>query len=101
MPFARPRPPGYDTAQAVAELGARDPKLRKLMERAGPFTLTLASTQSPFEALVRSIIYQQLHGKAAAAIHAKLLASFADVLALEGMPPGAHPSRAAPAGLPE
>ena len=94
MKAARAKPPGYDTALAVAELGARDAKLRRLMEQAGPFTLTLPWTQSPFEALVRSIIYQQLHGKAAAAIHAKLLASFADVLALEGLKTGAHPTAA-------
>ncbi len=94
MAVTKTKPPGYDTTLAVAELGARDAKLRRLIERAGPFTLTLASTQSPFEALVRSIIYQQLHGKAAAAIHTKLLASFADVLALEGMKAGAHPTAA-------
>ena len=76
-PVRRPRSPRYDTAQAIAELSARDPKLRKLIARAGPFTLKLASAQSPFEALLHSIVYQQLHGKAAAAIHAKLLASFA------------------------
>ena len=89
---ARACKPPYDSAQAIAELSARDPKLRRLIERAGPFTLRLASTQSPFEALLRSILYQQLHGKAAAAIHARLLASFADVLALEGHKPGSHPS---------
>ena len=94
MGASKPKPPGYDTARATAELGARDPKLRRLMERTGPFTLTLNPAQSPFEALVRSIIYQQLHGKAAAAIHAKLLASFADVLALEGLKPGTHPTAA-------
>ena len=92
--MAKTKPPGYDTAQAVTELGARDAKLRRLMERAGPFTLSLPATQSPFEALVRSIIYQQLHGKAAAAIHAKLLASFAEVLAIEGLKAGAHPTAA-------
>ena len=92
QPLTRPRKPPYDTAQALAQLSARDPKLARLITRAGPFTLTLASTQSPFEALVRSVIYQQLHGKAAAAIHAKLLASFADVLALEGLKPTAHPT---------
>ena len=94
MRARKPQAPGYDVQTAVAELRARDPKLGRLMERAGPFTLTLSSTQSPFEALVRSIIYQQLHGKAAAAIHAKLLASFADVLAVEGLKPGAHPTAA-------
>ena len=92
--MAATKPLPYDTAQAVAELGARDAKLRRLMERAGPVSLTLPVTQSPFEALVRSIIYQQLHGKAAAAIHAKLVASFADVLALEGLKPTAHPTAA-------
>lgn len=86
MAADRARPPRYDAAQAVRDLSQRDPTLGRLIERAGPFTLTLASTQSPFEALVRSIIYQQLHGKAAAAIHARLLASFSGSEAL------AHPS---------
>jgi DNA-3-methyladenine glycosylase II len=66
----------YDPAEAVAALSAADPKLAKLITRAGPFTLRLASNQSPFEALTESIIYQQLHGKAAAAIHARLIAGF-------------------------
>ena len=59
------RPPRYDRARAVAELSARDARLRRLIERAGPFTPMLGSSQSPFEALLRSILYQQLHGKAA------------------------------------
>lgn len=86
MATERSRPPRYDVAQAVRELTDGDPRLARLIARAGPFRLTLASTQSPFEALVRSIIYQQLHGKAAAAIHAKLIASFA------GPEDLAHPS---------
>jgi DNA-3-methyladenine glycosylase II len=71
-----PRPPRYDSTLALRELAARDPKLGKLIERAGPFTLKVSGTQSPFEALVESIVYQQLHGKAAAAIHQRLLESF-------------------------
>jgi DNA-3-methyladenine glycosylase II len=62
--------------EAVRALTAADPKLGRLIEKTGPFTVRLAAAQSPFEALVESIVYQQLHGKAAAAIHAKLLASF-------------------------
>jgi len=79
MPHLRksPRPPRYDSAQAIADLTAADPKLGKLIERAGPFTMKLASRQSPFEALLESIIYQQLHGKAAAAIHQRLIEGFA------------------------
>ncbi|HTD96244.1 MAG TPA: hypothetical protein VK627_04925 [Edaphobacter sp.] len=71
-----PRPPRYDSTLALRELAAADPKLGRLIERAGPFTMRLSSAQSPFEALVESIIYQQLHGKAAATIHRRLLESF-------------------------
>ena len=96
----RTRKPSYSPAEAVAALSARDPKLARLIQRAGPFTMKLASKQSPFEALLESIIYQQLHGKAAATIHARLLASFAepnhpDTL---GAPPSAASSLGA--GLP-
>ncbi|HEY2038727.1 MAG TPA: DNA-3-methyladenine glycosylase [Edaphobacter sp.] len=84
---ARPRAPQYDSAAALAHLSAADPKLARLIEQAGPFTLRLASSQSPFEALVESIIYQQLHGKAAATIHQRMLESFHDVCGI-----GVHPS---------
>jgi DNA-3-methyladenine glycosylase II len=80
-PLNSPRPPRYDSALAVRELSAADPKLRKLIECAGPFTLRVASAQSPFEALVESIVYQQLHGKAAATIHRRLLESFGPTIA--------------------
>ena len=69
----------YSREAAVAALSAADPKLAKLIARAGPFTMRLASQQSPFQALAESIVYQQLHGKAAATIHARLLAGFANV----------------------
>ena len=75
-PHHSPRPPRYDSALACRELAAADPKLGRLIERAGPFTLRVASAQSPFEALLESIVYQQLHGKAAATIHRRLLESF-------------------------
>src|SRR5947209_5448108 len=74
-----PRPPSYDIPQAIQELSAADKKLARLIERAGPFTLKLRSTQSPFEALLRAIVYQQLHGKAAETIHRRLLDSFAPI----------------------
>ena len=84
---ARTRKLPYDAEEAVRALAAADPKLGKLIARAGPFTLKLPAQQSPFEALLRAILYQQLHGKAAAAIHAKLLASFEPLCGL-----GQHPS---------
>lgn len=87
MATRRTHQPPYDPAEAVRALAAADRKLGQLIERAGPFTLRLPAQQSPFEALLRAILYQQLHGKAAAAIHAKLLASFEPVCGL-----GKHPS---------
>jgi DNA-3-methyladenine glycosylase II len=62
----------FDPAEAVAHLRAADPKLALLIDRAGPFTLRLDPSSSPFESLLESIIYQQLHGKAAATIHRRL-----------------------------
>jgi DNA-3-methyladenine glycosylase II len=91
-PAHSPRPPRYDSAAAIAHLTAADPKLGRLIQRAGPFTLRVASAQSPFEALVESIVYQQLHGKAAATIHRRLLESFAPVPTLEVSGTGAHPT---------
>jgi DNA-3-methyladenine glycosylase II len=66
----------YDPAAAIAALSTADPKLAKLIARVGPLTMRLATNQSPFEALTESIIYQQVHGRAAAAIHARLIAGF-------------------------
>lgn len=62
----------FDAAEAVAHLRANDAKLAALMERAGPFTLRLDQSPSPFESLLESILYQQLHGKAAATIHRRV-----------------------------
>src|SRR5215475_2575337 len=91
-PSAAPRAPRYDIAAAIAHLKAADPKLGRLIERAGPFTMRVASTQSPFEALTESIIYQQLHGKAAATIHRRMIESFAPAMTLEAAGTGAHPT---------
>ena len=73
------RVPRYDSAQACRELAAADPILGRLIERAGPYTLRLKSQHSPFEALLESIIYQQLNGKAAAAILKRVLTFFGEL----------------------
>jgi DNA-3-methyladenine glycosylase II len=62
----------FDPDEALAHLRARDPKLSVLIDRAGPFTLRLSALPSPFESLLESILYQQLHGKAAATIHRRV-----------------------------
>jgi DNA-3-methyladenine glycosylase II len=64
----------YDPRAAVRRLTKVDPVLGALMKMVGPYSLQLRTLHSPFEALARNIIYQQLHGNAAAAIHARLLA---------------------------
>ncbi len=68
---------GYDPAAALAHLQAGDPALAGLIRRVGPFALELKPAASLFEALLRSIVYQQLHGKAAATIHGRVLAELA------------------------
>jgi len=62
----------FDAAEAVEHLKAADAKLGALIERAGPFTMRLDPSPSPFESLLESILYQQLHGKAAATIHRRV-----------------------------
>ena len=69
----------HNPEEAIAALCAADPKLGELIRRAGPFTMRLKSQHSPFEALVESIIYQQIHGKAAFAILNRLLNAFGDI----------------------
>jgi DNA-3-methyladenine glycosylase II len=67
---------GYDPDKAVRHLSSVDPVLKRLIKRAGPFTMEIRRLHNPFEALARNIIYQQLHGNAAAAIHQRVLALF-------------------------
>ena len=62
----------FDPDEALAHLRACDAKLGALIDRVGPFGLRLDKSPSPFESLLESILYQQLHGKAAAAIHRRV-----------------------------
>ena len=66
----------YDPEEAVRHVRTADAVLADLMERAGPFALRIRKLHDPFEALARNIVFQQLHGKAAEAIHARVLALF-------------------------
>lgn len=58
----------FDPAKALVHLHACDPVMSALIERIGPYALKPHRSKSLFEALLRSIVYQQLHGKAAATI---------------------------------
>jgi O-6-methylguanine DNA methyltransferase len=66
----------FDPIAAVEHLRERDRRLAKFIEKVGPFRLRPAELQSPFEALLESIVYQQLTGRAAATILARVLALF-------------------------
>lgn len=65
-----------DAEAALRHLQRRDPALRKLIARAGPFRMEVTGLSSAFVALGRSIVYQQLTGKAAATIHARVCQAF-------------------------
>jgi methylated-DNA-[protein]-cysteine S-methyltransferase len=67
---------GFDPTAAVAALRAADPRLAALIDRVGPFRMQLQRTPSIFGALAEAIVFQQLNGKAAATIFARLCALF-------------------------
>jgi DNA-3-methyladenine glycosylase II len=72
QPTATRRARSYPAAAAI--LAERDPVMRRLVAEAGPARVR-PPTDSHFEALVRAIVYQQLAGRAAAAIHGRLIAA--------------------------
>jgi len=85
----------FDPAAAVAHLRASDETLAALIDRVGPFIPELKPAASLFAALLRSIVYQQLHGKAAATIHGRVLV----VLDQHGGPTPEAATRATDAAL--
>jgi DNA-3-methyladenine glycosylase II len=64
----------FDLKIAKATLAANDPLLAQMMEQTREFQLRMEATQSPYEALMRSIAYQSISGKAAATIFARVAA---------------------------
>jgi DNA-3-methyladenine glycosylase II len=62
---------------AAAELARRDPVLARLVSEGGPPALP-RPTETHFATLVRSIVYQQLAGSAARAIHGRLITTLHD-----------------------
>lgn len=58
-------------------LSAADPRLAAVIAAAGPFEVEPTADETA-TALVRSVVYQQLSGRAAATIHGRVLAAFGD-----------------------
>ena len=67
----------YDWNRALAHLGRRDRALGRIIGVIGRGKpARLGSAKTPFATLLRSIVYQQLSGKAAGTIHRRLLELF-------------------------
>src|ERR1700686_1761478 len=66
--------PKVTPAAAASILAERDPVIARLLDQTGPPKLA-RPVESPFASLVRAIVYQQLAGRAAAAIHGRLMAA--------------------------
>ncbi len=67
--------PPFDVEAAVAHVARRDRALGRLIREVGPCRLEIAARQSPYEAVAESIVYQQLAGRAAAAIYGRFCAA--------------------------
>jgi DNA-3-methyladenine glycosylase II len=73
-------------AEAAGILATRDPVLARLIEAAGPIRIG-RRTGSHFAGLVEAIVYQQLAGAAARAIHGRLVAALHDDVQPESLLP--------------
>jgi DNA-3-methyladenine glycosylase II len=66
------------SAIAVKHLQRADKTLARIIKRVGPCPLKPGRGLAPWQALVRSVAYQQLNGKAAETIFSRFLALFPD-----------------------
>jgi DNA-3-methyladenine glycosylase II len=65
--------------EGMRHLSDTHPRFNALIERVGPPKLTVERERDLYEALIRAIAHQQLHGKAAEAILGRFVALFPDV----------------------
>jgi DNA-3-methyladenine glycosylase II len=68
--------PANPHTKAIRHLKKADPVLANVIETVGRCTLVPRTEGSHFDYVVRSIVYQQLSGKAAATIHGRFLGLF-------------------------
>jgi DNA-3-methyladenine glycosylase II len=64
------------TEETFRYLAKADPPMGRLIRRIGPSTFKPQRRRSPYEALVRAVTFQQLHGKAAQTILTRFIALF-------------------------
>jgi len=72
--IATPAILAFDLAEATKHLAERDECLKRLIGETLPFQIDVADAQSPYEALLESIAYQSISGKAAATIFGRVKA---------------------------
>ena len=77
--------PTTDFAEGAKEIARRDPVMAGLVKRFGPPAVRPPNRRGAFYALVQAIAYQQLAGRAAAAIHGRFLALFDGRLTAEAV----------------
>jgi 3-methyladenine DNA glycosylase/8-oxoguanine DNA glycosylase len=70
---------------AIGEVAARDPVLAHLVELAGPITYRPRDPDGHFGALVRSIVFQQLAGRAAQAIYQRVRSTLGGTVTPEAL----------------
>lgn len=66
--------PRFDSDAAIAHLASADKGMQRLIPLVGPYTLR-PQKGTVFQGLLKAIVYQQLSGKAAATILARVLAT--------------------------
>lgn len=66
----------YDRRKAVAHLREVDSDVARVMDAYGPFEIRPEPDLDPYPYLLRTIVFQQLHGAAAGAIHQRVLDLF-------------------------
>ena len=77
--------------QGMRHLSAADPRFAALIRRVGPPRLGVARDRDLYEALIRAIAHQQLHGRAAEAILARFVALYREPASPDAAPSGASP----------
>jgi DNA-3-methyladenine glycosylase II len=65
-------PPPFDLRLAMQHLAAKDQNLAKIMDGTLEYRIRIDDAGSPYEVLLRSVVYQSISGKAAATIFARI-----------------------------
>jgi DNA-3-methyladenine glycosylase II len=72
--MSEPSPLSFDYAAAVAHLIKRDRRMAKLIGKSVAYSVTAPEHQTPYESLLRAIVYQSISGKAAKVIYDRIVA---------------------------